>query len=80
MNEHEKTREFLIDELKKEIIGPEPLGEKKDLSSITKDNIEAPFTDLNGQEVLIHERPSRNMEQEYFFPEKIIQIIARRHR
>ena len=29
MNEHEKTREFLIDELKKEIIGPEPLGEKK---------------------------------------------------
>ena len=37
MNEHEKTREFLIDELKKEIIGPEPLGEKKDLSSITKD-------------------------------------------
>ena len=56
--------------LKKEIIGPEPLGEKKDLSSITKDNIEAAFTDLNGQEVLIHERPSQKYGAGILFPRK----------
>ena len=70
MNEHEKTREYLIGELKKEIIGPEPLGEKKDLSSITNENIESPFTDLNGQEVLIHERPSQKYGAGILFPKK----------
>ena len=49
MNNHEKTREYLINELKKEIIGPEPIGEKKELSSISFDNLREPFTDLNGQ-------------------------------
>ena len=32
MNEHEKTREYLINELKREIIGPEPIGKKIDLT------------------------------------------------
>ena len=70
MNDHEKTREYLINELKKEIIGPEPIGEKKELSSISFDNFNEPFTDLNGQEILIHERPSQKYGAGILFPKK----------
>lgn len=70
MNDHEKTREYLINELKKEIIGPEPIGEKKELSSISFDNLNEPFTDLNGQEILIHERPSQKYGAGILFPKK----------
>ena len=78
MNDHEKTREYLINELKKEIIGPEPIGEKKELSSISFDNLNEPFTDLNGQEILIHERPSQKYGAGILFPKKIIQIKVKR--
>ena len=70
MNEHEKTREYLIEEIKKEIIGPEPLGEKIDLSLIVNDDFKNPFSNIDGQEVLIHERPTQKYGAGVIFPKQ----------
>ena len=74
---HVESRDWLINELKKEVIGPEPFGEELDTSSpLSIDNDEFKnrrFVDKNdGQEIMFFESPLQKYGTGILFPRELL--------
>ena len=74
---HVESRDWLIDELKKEVIGPEPFGEEIDSSeplNISKQDFQLKrFIDKNdGQEIMFFESPLQKYGAGILFPKELL--------
>ena len=74
---HKESRDWLINELKKEVIGPEPFGEELDTSSpLTIENDEFKykrFIDKNdNQEIMFFESPLQKYGTGILFPRELL--------
>ena len=70
-----KSRSYLIEEIKKEVIGPEPCGEPISLNNIPEKHADKPFgpffNEKDNQEILILESPLEKYGSAIIFPKQI---------